>query len=353
MKRIIILLAALCLVLAAIPGSGAFAAEDEQLTVGDERSVAEERLSVADEQTAAEEETAQLYPIDVAENTENGVRRIVKSYELNADENPQDIPRGSFSYGGYEYTLTDVVKLKMVELETRDHKETVTISTETKELEQILPLLAPTIEFEAEDGFAGTLTLDLLSVKVGVAGTKTSSYTMTVTREYPRLSSNDTSLVPKTVTENGKTYTLASVEWLGGNTVAVDYDELAEYYTAVAAYTATGTSTKVTGYVTTAEYGGILSRITQGATIYEAHFESTETVGNGSNGANSANGTGNGVNGTNGTSGANGTDSANGAGSASSGISFDGSWLVAVALAIIGAVVAFVYFKKNKNGRIK
>jgi hypothetical protein len=99
---------------------------------------------------------------------------------------------------------------------------------------------------------------------------------MSVTREYPRLSSNDTSLVPKQVEDRGKTYTLAGVDWRAGNNVTVDYDALPEYYTAIATYTATGTSTKVTGYTTTAVYTGTLAKLSQGKTVYTAYFEGAE-----------------------------------------------------------------------------
>jgi hypothetical protein len=132
------------------------------------------------------------------------------------------------------------------------------------------------MEYTSVDGFVGILTLDVASIKVETAGTKTSSYTTTITREYPHLSSNDSSLVPKTVEEKGKTYTLAGVDWRVGNTVTVDYDTQPEYYTAVASYTATGTSTTVTGYVTTAVYNGALAKLSQGRTVYTAYFEGKE-----------------------------------------------------------------------------
>jgi hypothetical protein len=98
---------------------------------------------------------------------------------------------------------------------------------------------------------------------------------MTTTREYPRLSSNDTSLLPKTVTERGLTYTLESVDWRSGNNETVDYGEFPEYYTAIAAYKTSGTSTKVTDYVTTAEYRGEIIRTSPGKIRYTAHFAGT------------------------------------------------------------------------------
>jgi cobalamin biosynthesis Mg chelatase CobN len=66
------------------------------------------------------------------------------------------------------------------------------------------------------------------------------------------------------------------VDWSAGNYVTVDYDTTPEYYTAVATYNATGTSTKVTGYVTTAEYTGTLAKLARGKTGYTAYFEGEE-----------------------------------------------------------------------------
>jgi hypothetical protein len=213
-----------------------------------------------------------VYPSDVTELREDGGWQIVKTYEFNAGENPEDIPRGSFERNGWRFSLTDIIRNETAHAETREHTEAVTLVTDTKELEIILPQLTPTLEYAAEDGFVGTLSLDVSSITMETAGTKTSSYTMSITREYPRLSSNDTGLIPKTVEDRGKTYTLAGVDWRAGNTVTVDYDTLPEYYTAVASYTATGTSTKATGYTTTAVYSGTLAKLTQGKTFYTAYF---------------------------------------------------------------------------------
>jgi hypothetical protein len=226
----------------------------------------------APEPTPTPSPDIKVYPSDVTESKAGGVWQIIKTYELAANENPADIPRADFERSGYKFTLTDIIRKETANAETRPHTETVTVNTDTKELEKILPLLSPTMEFTADDDFVGILTLDVASIKVETAGTKTTSYEMKVTREYPRLSANDTSLLPKTVTENGKTYNLAGVDWKAGNYETVDYEQLAEYYTAYATYTATGSSTKVTGYVTTAIYSGTLAKLTQGKTVYTAYF---------------------------------------------------------------------------------
>jgi hypothetical protein len=234
---------------------------------------------IAAEPTPASPDGSPVFPVDVTEIRGNGGWEIIRTYELNHGENPMDIPQGSFERSGWRFTLTDIIRRETVHAETREHSETITLDTNTKEIEQILPLLSPAIDFRGADGFAGILTLDISSIQVEAAGTRRSSYTAAVTREYPRLSSNDTSFIPKTVEDRGITYTLDSVDWRVGNTITVDYQAFAEYYTAVATYTATGTRTTVTGYTTTVQYNGSLARMSHGKTFYAAHFLGEEIRG--------------------------------------------------------------------------
>jgi hypothetical protein len=221
--------------------------------------------------------TIYLYPNSVYETLENGSRQIIKTYELGSGENPKDISRESFEREGWRYDLTDIIKTETAAMEAREHTETVTLGTDTKDTEAIVKLLAPSLEYKSGDGYFGILDLDITTVSVVTAGTKNTGFTVTATREYPNLSTNDTALVPKTTTDNGRELTLANVEWKAQNTETVDYDAtIAQSYTAIATYTATGTKTVVTGYNVTAEYKGILSRMNPGATIYAAYFLGTK-----------------------------------------------------------------------------
>ena len=293
MKRFMMLLGALCVILTVTPAISAFAADSGGgvKPASDDRPPSNITITVVMPEAAVDlpgetappaPEPITMYPVDVTETVEGGVRTIIKTYELNADENPADIPRGDFersagtSGARWAYTLTDILRKESANMEIREHTEAVTISTDSKEIEAILPLLPQTMAFKSEDGFVGVLTLDVASIKVESAGTRTTSYTMNVTREYPHLSANDSSLVPKTVDDNGKTYTLAGVEWKIQRVEVVDYEDVPTSYTAVATYSATGSSTRVTGYNTTAEYKGTLSKLVQGKTVYIAYFVGEE-----------------------------------------------------------------------------
>jgi hypothetical protein len=216
------------------------------------------------------------YPTGVHELLENGVRWIVRTYELGADEDPANIPRDSFERGGLMYSVTDITKKETAAAEAKAHTEIVTLNTETKDMETILRRLAPTMEFISEDGYAGVLTLDVSGITAETAGTKTTNYTAKATREYPHLSSNDTSLVPKTITDGGRTLNLASVDWKTNSGMTVDCEQIPASYTAVATYTANAGRTVVTGYTATAEYKGEVSRLNRGKTVYTAYFMGTE-----------------------------------------------------------------------------
>jgi len=287
MKRLIPLLFALCIFLWVYP-TFALAADTDTTKplapypedmVEDMTDESVPQLSTINSQLSIE-----LFPIDVQTVIDDGGRQIIKTYELEAGVSPGDIPRESFdraagpSGASWRYELADITVVGTDVTDTRAHVETVTLNTSTNDTGTILSQLAPTMEYNTEDGYSGVLTLNVATIKVEQAGTKTSSFNVSATREYPHLSACDTSLLPKTITDNGRTLTLADVEWRAGNTVTVDYDALPEYYTAVATYTGTGSKTVVTGYVTTAEYTGTVEKTTPGKTVCTAIFAGTEII---------------------------------------------------------------------------
>lgn len=210
---------------------------------------------------------AGLYPAEIRETDEGGKHRLEKVYMLSAADNPDNIPTEEFEREGYHYTLMDIVQQDYSESDVKEYSETVTINSQTKDMASIMPQLAATKEVETEDGYTGTLTLDTASIKVEAAGYTSSARTVTASRSYPNLSDADTSYIPKSVTENGRTLQLADIQW----------QESANGYTANATYTGSATSKSATGYTVTANYVGQVAKTISGNIIYTAVFSGTPT----------------------------------------------------------------------------
>lgn len=217
-----------------------------------------------------------LYPAEVSQSEENGVTYIEKVYYLTAQDDPTDIPTEDFERNGQHFTLQDVLKNSQMERDTKDHVEEVTVESTSKDMENILPLLEPEIEVQTEDGYAGVLQLDHTSITVEAAGYSSSSRTVSATRTYPNLSNADVSLIPKTITDNGRTLTLADVQWQNATTTQTDGYDMALRYTANATYIGTATSQYATGYVVTASYHGAVTRVNCDVITYTAVFSSTD-----------------------------------------------------------------------------
>jgi hypothetical protein len=217
-----------------------------------------------------------LYPADVQTITEGDGRQIIKTYRLADGESPADIPRDRFTSEGWLYELTDVTRNETGGTDARQHTETVEIDTESDDLAEVIEQLSPALEYESEDGYCGLLTLDLASVECEAAGYENSSYTVTVTREYADLLANDLAYIPKTVTDSGRTLALDSVEWATQSSVNVGYTDIPDIYRAVAKYTGRASQSVATGYVTTADYSGEITKIVEGETVYTAYFVGTK-----------------------------------------------------------------------------
>ena len=219
-----------------------------------------------------------IYPAEVRASEENGIPRLEKVYYLTAKDDPASIPTADFEREGRTYTLLDILKNDQTETHTIDHIEVITQESKTKDMAEIIKVLEPELEISTEDGYTGVLALDYTTIAVEAAGYKTSSRTVSATRTYPNLSDADVSLIPKSVEENGRTLTLANVDWQEAAADHADGYTLPLRYNAVATYTGTATSKYATGYTVTAEYKGEITKTSCDTIIYTVVFSSMDAV---------------------------------------------------------------------------
>lgn len=217
------------------------------------------------------------YPSKIETVENSGKTEIHKVYELGADEAPSSIPQDSFEQDGKTYVLQDILKNEIPSYETKEIIEPVTVDSETNKMEDILPLIPAEKEVLTEDGFSGTLQLDVSTIQIESKGTGTSSYTMKATRTYPNLAGADLQFIPKTTEENGHTLQFASVDWQSDNTANVDTHAITDRYTAVVTYEGTGIRSYSKGYTVTAEYTGIVSKTAADTVQYTAIFAQENT----------------------------------------------------------------------------
>ena len=205
---------------------------------------------------------AVLYPAEVRTSEENGMIRLEKVYYLSTRDDPAAIPTGDFDREGRHYTLLDVLKNDLSETDSKDYIEVVTLDSSTKDMAEIIKMLEPEREIATEDGYTGILKPDYTKITVEAAGYKNNSWTVSATRTYPNLSDADASLIPKTITDSGRTLTLAGVDW----------QEAGEFYNAIASYTGTASGRSVTGYTVSVEYSGEVTKTSRDTVIYTAVF---------------------------------------------------------------------------------
>ena len=197
-------------------------------------------------------------PDNITYQNVDGKQLAIKIYTLLPDQDPTDLAEPDFEFDGFHYRYSSIVKEEQTYSEQSQHKETVTITTSTRNLEDILANLEPTIEY-SDGAVSGTLALDHSTLKTEAAGYANSSYTVTATKNYTGLDRNDSSYIDKTVVKDGRTLSLSNVTWAVESTALVGDDLVPATYCAVATYSGTATTSRATGYVTTAEYVGTVT----------------------------------------------------------------------------------------------
>jgi len=223
--------------------------------------------------------TPRVFPINVAEGYNyEGVRELVRVYELLPGELPEWINTNSFTRNGYYYQIAEIIRRVDVAHTVREHTEIVKIPSATNNLAAVIAGLDPTMEFVDEDGYVGLLHLDIRSIAMTQDGTRSTSRQVSQTREFPHLSNPDIALIPLTISVSGRTYTLADVDWRTNTANPIDFNSVAQTFTAFATYTRTATSTVSTGYTTVAEYSGVLTRVATGDVRFVATFIGTPII---------------------------------------------------------------------------
>ena len=161
----------------------------------------------------------------------------------------------NFDTEKYNYTFIDSIQNGKEKL-TKEHTETISFESTTKDLSKILPLISSTLEVVTPNGYSGKIPLDMESIKVEENEYYYKKKTITVTREYYGLGSADTTNIPKNITENGKTLNLENIEWKTSNVIEMNGQEVANRYSATANYKTTVTNKYVKNYIVSAIYSG-------------------------------------------------------------------------------------------------
>lgn len=220
---------------------------------------------------------ASSVPDDLVVESLNGQQRIVKTYVLPPDADPEVLEGDPFDYEGYHYTWAYTTKEEKTYREEKEVSQTVTVETTSKDLSDILAALEPTIEYD--DGeFKGVLALDHTTIKTEVSGYTTKSATATATKTIGNLDRNDMSYIPATTVKDGRTLSLKNVEWQVTGTDLVGDTLMPCTYQAVASYSATYSYKSANGYVSTAEYKGKVVAEGVESIIYTVVYAGEEIV---------------------------------------------------------------------------
>ena len=201
-----------------------------------------------------------------------GVQQYVKTYVVSADVEPESLVEPEFTYEGFTYKFSSVGKEEHTFNDEQYHTETLTVETSKKDLGTVLEALPNTMEYD-DGSYTGTLVLDHSTIKTEAAGYKSGSYTVTATREIGDLPDNDMSRIPETTVKDGETLTLSSVDWQVQASALVGDVLLPTTYKAVANYSGMGYYKSATGYVTTAEYSGMVSCSKVDSITYTVTYE--------------------------------------------------------------------------------
>ena len=219
-------------------------------------------------------------PTDTTIQNLNGSQQLIKTYTLPPGTDPQQLIEEPFEQEGYRYTFADIVKEENQVSDRKYHTETVTLETDTKDLGKILEQLDTTLDYD--DGiYSGVLTLDHTAIRTEAAGYTSQAKNVTATKTIGPLDRNDMSYIPATTVKDGVTLNLSNVDWQVIGTDLVGDTLSPASYQAVATYSGKSYHKVATGYVTSADYVGEVTRSDVESVTYKVTYLGTESENSG------------------------------------------------------------------------
>ena len=215
-------------------------------------------------------------PTDTTVQNLNGSQQLIKTYTLPPGADPQQLIEEPFEQEGWRYTFAEIVKEENQVSDRKYHTETVTLETDTKDLGKILEQLATTLDYD--DGtYSGVLTLDHTAIRTEASGYASKAKNITATKTIGPLDRNDMSYVPATTVKDGVTLNLSNVDWQVIGTDLVGDALAPASYQAVATYSGKSYRKVATGYITSADYVGEVTRNDVESVTYKVTYLGTET----------------------------------------------------------------------------
>ncbi len=217
-------------------------------------------------------------PTDITVQNLNGSQQIIKTYTLPPGTDPQVLIEEPFEQEGFRYIFADIVKEENQVSDRKLHTETVTVETDTKDMAKILEQLETTLDYD--DGvYSGVLTLDHTALRTEPAGYASKASTVTAVKTIGPLDRNDMSYVPATTVKDGVTLNLSNVEWQIIGTDLAGETLVPTSYQAVASYSGKSYYKVATGYITSADYVGEITRSDVESVTYRLTYLGTENGG--------------------------------------------------------------------------
>ena len=196
----------------------------------------------------------------------------IKTISVESRDNYKNTIENEISIGNVKYQLKDIKEQENKANLTKEKEILETKIVNTNDKYSVLNQFETKKQIE-EDGYIGTLELQIDSLDIKVNNSYTEQYKVTITKNYNNVTQNELNNIPKTIEQNGTTYYLTNPVWNITQTQAIDGEAIPTLYSGVMNYEGVKERTIVTSYIATANYKGTLEKETIENITIKANYE--------------------------------------------------------------------------------
>lgn len=219
------------------------------------------------------------YPTDI-QLVQQGERSFLhKTYSVSAEYDVNQLIEKPFVQAGYRYTFSEIIHREYIAGGvSKIVSEEKTIEITENQKEDILSNYELAIPYTDTEGYEGVLQIDENNVIISEKEKTPFSYTISESKLYLGLPSNDTASIPKSIEKNGMTLQLDNVSWEVTGSEHYGYSDIPKSYTATAYYTALATGSKASRFLSKANYVGEVHKETPGKSVYTIVYEGEKVI---------------------------------------------------------------------------
>lgn len=214
-------------------------------------------------ETTEKNSTDEEYLKNINTSTEGDKILVTKLYEFPLDIDKKDVIKESYIQDKYEYVKIGIEETEIKSIDKKEINDEQSKEVSINNRNSIIDLFEDTIPYLDVEGYSGQIQRKDETLNVITIATTTKWHTLSDIKYYYKLPNKDISNINKSISKNGVSLNIISLEWIGTNNDNVSSNAdtaISSLYTCKVEYSGQYSEKVPTKFKATIKYNGFAEK---------------------------------------------------------------------------------------------